>query len=131
MIRCRTCLIPDTRPDTAFVNGECSACVNFRRRREIDWQSRGDELVRMLEASAKNGSGFSCIVPSSGGKDSHAQVLRIIELGFRPDFVLVSVELKFLNEQVRIGRAMEEDRVKVLYSHGARLDAAFFQAIGF
>lgn len=32
----------------------------------------------------KNSSGFDCIVPSSGQKDSTAQVLRLIELGARP-----------------------------------------------
>lgn len=88
-VRCKLCLIPTTRPDTAFVDGICSACINHKKRAEIDWTGRLDELVAILKAS-KNGTGFDCIVPSSGGKDSTYQVLRIIELGFRPLVVTAS-----------------------------------------
>lgn len=84
MIRCTTCLIPDTRPDTAFEDGQCSACRNFAKRAEIDWPERKAELVRILETAPRNGSGYDCIVPSSGGKDSTYQVLTLIELGARP-----------------------------------------------
>lgn len=88
-VRCRECLIPTTRPDTAFVDGICSACINHKKRAGIDWTGRLDELVSILKAS-KNGTGYDCIVPSSGGKDSTYQVLRIIELGFRPLVVTAS-----------------------------------------
>jgi N-acetyl sugar amidotransferase len=81
--------MPTTRPDTAFVNGVCSACINYRARQSIDWTGRLDELVKILKAS-KNGTGYDCIVPSSGGKDSTYQVLRVIELGFRPLVVTAS-----------------------------------------
>jgi N-acetyl sugar amidotransferase len=89
MKRCLECLMPDSRPDTAFVNGVCSACINYKARARIDWTGRLDELVTILKAS-QNGTGFDCIVPSSGGKDSTYQVLRVIELGFRPLVVTAS-----------------------------------------
>lgn len=89
LTRCRTCLMPTTRPDTAFIDGECSACVNFKNRPTIDWKAREGELIRILEGS-KNGTGYDCIVPSSGGKDSCYQVLKVIELGFRPLVVTAS-----------------------------------------
>lgn len=82
--RCKSCLIPTTRPDTAFVDGECTACVNFRNRPAIDWEQRERELVRILETAPKNDSGYDCIVPSSGGKDSTAQVIDLLTLGARP-----------------------------------------------
>jgi len=82
--RCRTCLMPTTRPDTAFIDGECSACVSHRKRDQVDWSAREAELLRILETMPKNGSGYDCIVPSSGGKDSHWQVLKLIELGAKP-----------------------------------------------
>jgi N-acetyl sugar amidotransferase len=88
-VRCKLCLIPTTRPDTAFVDGVCSACINHAKVDNIDWKSRQDELIRILEGS-KNGTGYDCIVPSSAGKDSHYQALRIIELGFRPLLVTAS-----------------------------------------
>jgi N-acetyl sugar amidotransferase len=89
MKRCVECLIPDSRPDTAFVDGVCSACVNHKKRADIDWTGRLDELVKILKAG-KNGTGYDCIVPSSGGKDSYYQTLRIIDLGFRPLVVTAS-----------------------------------------
>lgn len=83
MIRCRSCLIPVTRPDTAFINGECSACSNFAQRKDIDWVARRQQLTSILD-EGRNGSGFDCIVPSSGGKDSTHQVLELIKFGARP-----------------------------------------------
>ena len=88
---CRTCCIPSTRPDTFFDDsGQCSACVSYARRPAIDWAGREAELVKLLETTPRNGSGFDCIVPSSGGKDSTCQVLKMIELGARPLVVTAS-----------------------------------------
>ena len=76
MIRCKTCIMPNTRPDTPFVDGECSACVTYRNRPNIDWDTRRADLIKLLEDH-----GMRCIVPSSGGKDSHAQVKLLQDLG--------------------------------------------------
>ena len=74
--RCKTCVMPNTRPDTPFVDGECQACINYRNRPNIDWDTRRSDLVQLLEEH----NGY-CIVPSSGGKDSHAQVHYLQTLG--------------------------------------------------
>lgn len=95
MNRCNLCLIPDTRPDTAFVGGTCSACINYANRPAIDWDSRKAELRRIL---AEHGN--RCIVPSSGGKDSHYQVLTLLELG--ADVTIVTASTCYLTP---IGRA--------------------------
>lgn len=88
MNRCSRCMLPDTRPDTAFVDGVCSACLAYEARPTIDWQARKDELLALLararELAKARGNHYDCIVPSSGGKDSHAQVLALLELGIRP-----------------------------------------------
>lgn len=76
MNRCKLCLIPDTRPDTAFVDGICSACITHAKRTEIDWAAREKELITLLDRHDGR-----CIVPSSGGKDSTWQVLKLLELG--------------------------------------------------
>lgn len=89
MIRCRECVIPDTRPDTPFVDGVCSACLSFKKRREVDWGARRRELADLLERG-RNGSGYDCIVPSSGGKDSTWQVLTLIKMGAKPLVVTAS-----------------------------------------
>lgn len=85
-VRCKTCCMPNTRPDTPFIDGECAACVTYKKRPTIDWTSREQELVRLLEQNrtARPGAEFDCIVPSSGGKDSTWQVLKLIELGAKP-----------------------------------------------
>jgi len=85
-VRCKTCCMPNTRPDTPFVEGECSACVTYKKRPTIDWSGREQELVRLLEQNryACPGAEFDCIVPSSGGKDSTWQVLKLLELGAKP-----------------------------------------------
>jgi len=84
MNRCTRCLMPDTRPDTAFVDGVCSACITHDEQQKIDWVSRQRDLEALFERQKPNDSGFDCIVASSGGKDSHAQVLALLEMGVRP-----------------------------------------------
>ena len=76
MIRCNTCTMPNTRPDTPFVNGTCAACLSYKKCIERDWDLCHQHLLRLLDQHHGQ-----CIVPSSGGKDSHAQVLKLLELG--------------------------------------------------
>ena len=89
MKRCTRCLIPDSRPDTQFVNGVCSACLAYDERSDIDWEVRKGQLEALLERG-RNDSGFDCVVPSSGGKDSTFIVLTLIDLGARPLVVTAS-----------------------------------------
>lgn len=76
LVRCRRCVMPTTRPDTAFVDGVCSACLAYDRRPEIDWDARKSALLQLLDRFHGE-----CIVPSSGGKDSTYQVMTLKELG--------------------------------------------------
>lgn len=76
MIRCKTCVMPSTRPDTPFIDGECAACVSYKRRPLIDWDARKDELVRLLDRHHGR-----VLVPSSGGKDSTYQVMTLLGMG--------------------------------------------------
>lgn len=84
MIRCTRCLMPNTRPDTDFVNGVCTACLAHDAQKLIDWDERKCDLLDLLSRHKPNGSGYDCIVASSGGKDSTAQALDLIKLGVRP-----------------------------------------------
>jgi tRNA(Ile)-lysidine synthase TilS/MesJ len=81
--------MPNTRPDSVFVDGVCPACITHEARKNIDWAERKDNLVKLLESN-KRMSGYDCIVPSSGGKDSIAQVLTLLELGANPIVVTAS-----------------------------------------
>ncbi len=94
LLRCRTCVMPDTRPDTPFIDGECAACVSYRRRPLIDWDARRAALVALLDRHDGR-----CIVPSSGGKDSTYQVMTLLGLG--ADVTVVTARTCHLTE---IGR---------------------------
>ncbi len=97
MNRCRLCVIPDTRPDTPFVDGICSACRSFPKRRAVDWKAREREFTNLLGRGTRF---HDCVVASSGGKDSHWQVLKVLELGARPLVVTASTCML-----TKIGRA--------------------------
>lgn len=76
MIRCNTCTMPNTRPDTPFVNGTCAACLSYQKRPMRAWRRREQQLLELL-----NQHHGQCIVPSSGGKDSTYITLKLLELG--------------------------------------------------
>jgi N-acetyl sugar amidotransferase len=78
--------MPETKPDL-YIDGEgvCSACRSYEQRKLVDWDRRMQELQAVLERyRSKNGSNYDCIVPVSGGKDSHYQAIRMLELGMNP-----------------------------------------------
>jgi N-acetyl sugar amidotransferase len=78
--------MPETKPDLDIdEKGICNACQNFKRREIINWDDRRKELERILERfRSKDSKNYDCIVPVSGGKDSHAQVIKLLELGMNP-----------------------------------------------
>ncbi len=78
--------MPETKPDL-FIDAEgvCSACRYYERRRAVDWAARKEELQAVLgRYRSRNGSNYDCIIPVSGGKDSHFQTIKILELGMNP-----------------------------------------------
>lgn len=86
---CVRCIYPDTKPDLTFdENGVCSACLSYEARAIIDWDLR-EEMFRGLVAKVKTlvtdpNQPYHCIVPVSGGKDSHYQIIKVLEYGLRP-----------------------------------------------
>ncbi len=83
---CKNCLLPDTKPDLYFnEDGVCAACISFQDRKEIDWHARTLEFIEITNRfRSKDSSNWDCIVPVSGGKDSTAQVLKVLEFGLNP-----------------------------------------------
>jgi len=78
--------MPDTKPDLQLdEEGVCNACRSYEKRKEVDWDVRYAELLRVLEKYRRtDGSNWDCIVPVSGGKDSTYQVVRMLQLGLNP-----------------------------------------------
>lgn len=87
MNRCKLCLYPDSKPDLEFIDGVCSACITHAKRPTIDWEARELELKQLLDRH--NGQ---CIVPSSGGKDSHWQALTLRSMGADVTVVTASTD---------------------------------------
>ncbi len=83
---CKSCVMPDTKPDLHLdEHGICNACRSFEKRKEVDWDARYQELLKLLDKyRQKNGANWDCIVPVSGGKDSTYQVVRMLQLGLNP-----------------------------------------------
>jgi N-acetyl sugar amidotransferase len=86
MTYCARCLLPSTKPDLSFDSeGVCSACKAFENRGVIDWESRANDFHTIMDRYAhKDGSNWDCVIPVSGGKDSTYQVIKILELGYKP-----------------------------------------------
>lgn len=82
---CQRCILPDTRPNlTLNAEGICNACESHATKKVIDWQSR-ETAFRAVVANAKSGSsGYDCLIPVSGGKDSTWQVVKCLEYGLKP-----------------------------------------------
>lgn len=83
---CKSCVMPDTKPDLLLdETGVCNACRSYESRDQVDWDARYRELLTILDRYRRpNGSGWDCIVPVSGGKDSTYQVVRMLQLGLNP-----------------------------------------------
>lgn len=87
MIRyCKHCVLPDTKPDLKFdESGLCSACRYFQHRPAVDWEKRKSEFQTIVDRyRSSDGVNWDCIVPVSGGKDSHYQVMKVLENGLNP-----------------------------------------------
>ena len=55
---------------TSFDDGLCGACKYFEYKKTIDWKSRENELIKILDKYRKNDGDYDVIIPGSGGKDS-------------------------------------------------------------
>ncbi len=83
---CTNCIMPSTKPDLEFdKEGLCSGCLAYNKRKNIDWNLRKKKFSQILEKFKKKTKNYyNCIVPCSGGKDSHYQVLKMLESGMNP-----------------------------------------------
>jgi N-acetyl sugar amidotransferase len=82
---CRACVLPDTRPNlTLDAEGVCNACRSHGTKPAIDWATRAQVFREMCGQLQKRTSGYDCLIPVSGGKDSTWQVVICLEQGLRP-----------------------------------------------
>ena len=81
---CKKCIISNQRPSSTIEfksqnnqkkgivfdkNGICDACNYNKIKNKIDWDEREKKLIKLCNKYRKK-SGYDCVVPGSGGKDS-------------------------------------------------------------
>ncbi len=82
---CAKCILPDSRPNLEIeADGVCNACVNHSTKVDIDWQARELAFESVVANAKANSTGYDCLIPVSGGKDSTWQVVKCLEYGLNP-----------------------------------------------
>jgi len=83
---CKRCVMSNQRPASAVEfkhtieskkttlnineDGICDACRQAEIKDRIDWSSREEQLLRLLDKYRRNDGSYDILVPGSGGKDS-------------------------------------------------------------
>jgi N-acetyl sugar amidotransferase len=83
---CTKCVMPDTKPDLSFdEDGVCDACRSAALKISIDWKAREEEFKELVQKfKSKKKDAYDCIIPISGGKDSHYQAYMARKYGLNP-----------------------------------------------
>lgn len=74
---CNKCVYPASSavPLAFDANGLCSGCRTGSQRDEIDWDKKRMLFEKLIDEYKNNdGTGYDCIIPVSGGKDSYFQI---------------------------------------------------------
>lgn len=89
---CTRCVMPSTRPGIKFdEEGVCYPCLNAEKKKDVNWDARKSELRTLCDKHRKDNGEYDCIIPVSGGKDSHVQVWMMKEeMGMHPLLVNVA-----------------------------------------
>ena len=86
---CKSCVISNQRPSSSIEfksnsdqrkvvinfdeNGICDACAVKKRKDEINWEDREEQLRELCNKYRSKDGKYDCLVPGSGGKDSFMQ----------------------------------------------------------
>lgn len=82
---CRNCVTPDTRPNVELdAEGICNACRAHATKKVIDWEAREKAFCNVVANAKLRSTGYDCLIPVSGGKDSTWQVVKCLEYGLTP-----------------------------------------------
>lgn len=65
-------------------DGHCNACHSHDTKRQIAWADRERAFRKLVENTKARATGYDCVIPVSGGKDSTWQTIKCLEYGLRP-----------------------------------------------
>ena len=96
---CKSCVTPETAETNKFdSDGVCSVCTQIDAKKEIDWVKRKKELGELIN-QYRNQSGYDCIIPFSGGKDSVFALYYLVKnYNIKP--LVVRFDHQFLRQKV-------------------------------
>ena len=80
---CTKCVYPaaSAAPLAFDDDGVCSGCRVAGQKDRIDWAERTEELREIFEEyRCTDGSNYDCLIPVSGGKDSHFQTYLVTQV---------------------------------------------------
>jgi hypothetical protein len=108
---CKKCILPNTRPNIVInLEGVCNACTNYNNKKSIKWNKKLvilKKLIKKIKNQSK--SGFDCLIPVSGGKDSTWQTYHSLKLGLKPlaftwkNPGITPIGIKNLNNLINLG----------------------------
>lgn len=82
---CCACVLPDSRPNLRIeADGRCNACHVHGAKPRIDWDAREKAFRAVVDNARRGSSGYDCLIPVSGGKDSTWQTIKCLEYGLKP-----------------------------------------------
>jgi N-acetyl sugar amidotransferase len=82
---CQACITPDTRPNIVLSSdGVCNACLGHQTKPQIDWRAREQSFAEVVARAKAQSTGYDCLIPVSGGKDSTWQVVTCLRYGLHP-----------------------------------------------
>ena len=99
---CKKCgFILGTRPGLGDIKRVCTACINARKKSDIDFEKRQNWLTKYIKENITHKK-YDCIVAVSGGKDSHMIIKRLVENHGIKNILLITVCDEFTATQAGI-----------------------------
>jgi N-acetyl sugar amidotransferase len=121
---CLRCCLPSTAQGLSFDEmGICQACRSSEQKIHINWVEREKNLRAILDSyRGKSPSGYDCIVPISGGKDSTFQ-LHILTKVYKMKVLAVTFSHNWFTETGKYNLALclekfNVDHVMFTPNHG-------------
>jgi N-acetyl sugar amidotransferase len=97
MTFCKRCLYGTNHPLNLTIDqrGLCSGCLVHEEKDILDWTLREEMLKQLLEQyRCKNSKNYDCIIPVSGGRDSHF-IVHVVKNKFKMNPLLVSYNKQY------------------------------------
>ena len=96
---CSKCVIPESYETNKInSNNVCSVCTQIESKKKIDWNKKKKELDGLIH-KFKNPTGYDCIIPFSGGKDSVFALYYLVK-NYKIKPLVVRFDHQFLRPKV-------------------------------